>query len=187
MGSGEHFWYGWGCSRCQSNIRTDGSQDEGLDALVGVSGRSRCTVLETWIPTASKSTDQSCHHEQWLHLQEIRPNRPRTARRRERSNGLEYSRDQRINVLGIAVIFVHELAVFIPTSGGGTNLIVVQCAAASDVASFFAFGEDICWHRRSLNPLKTCFVAEQALLDHTKLKSKTFVLSRFARSGSSGE
>ena len=52
-----------------------------------------------------------------------------------------------------------------------------------DVTSFFALVENICRHRRSLDPLEACLVAGQALLDHAELNSETFVLRRLARRG----
>ena len=94
-----------------------------------------------------------------------------------------------IDVLVVAVTFVHELAV--QHLGGGTNLMsgsVQLHPQKLDMASFFAFGENICRHRRSLDPSEARLVAGQALLDHAELNSETFVLRRLTRSGAgSGE
>ena len=56
-----------------------------------------------------------------------------------------------------------------------------------DMASFHAFGENICRHRRLLDPLEARLVAGQALLDHAEHKSETFVRRRLTRSGASSE
>ena len=72
----------------------------------------------------------------------------------------------------------------------GTNLIsgsAQQLPQKLDVTSFFAFGENICRHRRSLDPLEACLVAGQALLDHAELNSETFVLRRLAWHRQRGE
>ena len=93
-----------------------------------------------------------------------------------------------IGVLGAAVSFVHELAVFPPT---WYEFDIRQCAAASAKARrdlvLCPLRENMCRHRRSLDPLEACLVAGQALLDHAELNSETFVLRRLARHRQRGE
>ena len=60
---------------------------------------------------------------------------------------------------------------------------VQQLPQKLDVTSFFALGENIYRHRRSLDPLEARLVAGQAWLDHAELNSETFVLRRLARCG----
>ena len=89
-----------------------------------------------------------------------------------------------IDVLGVAATFVRELPSCLQHLGGGTNLMsgsVQHLPQKFDMTLFLAFGENICRHRRSFDPLEACLVTGQALLDHAELNSETLFLRRLTQ------
>ena len=80
--------------------------------------------------------------------------------------------------LGPQQFSITSLSSFLQHLGGCADLTssgVQQFPHKLDMFPFLALGENICRHRRAFDPLKTCFVAGQALLDHAGLNSEAFV------------